>query len=159
MKIATAIALTSALAAGSALAQQQENAGVQMGTLTCEATEITNAIVFTETKLACIYEGSDGLTEEYVGDVDKIGIDLSIKSNVTMVWAVVAPTDTTYQAHQLAGTYVGASADASIGVGAGANVLVGGGDEGFALQPLSVEGIEGVGVSLGIQSFELEPAG
>lgn len=157
MRPAIAIALAGALAAGPALAEQQERAGFQIGTLTCKATEITNAIVFTETKFACLFEGTNGLTEEYVGEIDKVGIDLSIKNDVTIVWAVVAPTDTTHQAHQLEGTYVGAAADAALGLGAGARVLVGGGDEGFALQPISVDGIEGVGVSLGIESFELEP--
>ena len=142
-----------ALAAGSALAQ---DAGVKVGTLTCEATEITNAILFTDTNLDCVYESVEpGIVENYEGDIDQIGVNLSIKNDVTLVWAVVAPTETEFLPGQLAGTYVGAGADASVGVGAGAHVLVGGGGQGFQLQPLSVEGIEGVGASLGIQSFEL----
>ena len=156
MKTATiAAALTAGLAAGSAMAA---DAGSRVGTLTCKATEITNVIVFSETKLLCLYEGANGITEKYEGDVDKIGVDLSIKNNITLIWAVVAPTQTEFLAGQLAGTYVGASADASVGVGAGANVLIGGGENGFMLQPVSVEGIEGIGASIGIQSFELKLA-
>lgn len=156
MKFATALTLAGALAAGTAMAA--EDPGVKVGTLTCQLTGVTNVIVFSDTDFDCVYEGATGMVEHYTADLDKVGVDLSIKNDVTMVWAVVAPTDTEYQAHQLAGTYVGAAADASLGLGAGARVLVGGGDEGFTLQPISVDGIEGVGVSIGIESFELEPA-
>lgn len=142
-----------------ASAAQAQDPGVKVGTLTCKATEITNAIVFTDTNLDCVYQNATGETvEHYTGDVDKVGVDLSIKNDVTLVWAVVAPTETEFLPGQLAGTYVGASADASLGLGAGAHALVGGGDKGFTLQPVSVEGIEGVGASIGIESFELEPA-
>jgi hypothetical protein len=153
MRAISVLAVAGALIAGPALAQ---DAGIKVGTLTCKATEITNAIVFTDVDFACIYEGANGNTEPYEGEIDKIGVDLSIKNDVTMVWAVVAPTETEYLPGQLAGNYVGASADASLGLGAGARVLVGGGENGFTLQPVSVDGIEGVGVSLGIESFELE---
>lgn len=151
--MAIGVSLAAALAAGSALA---EDPGVKVGTLTCEATEITNAILFTDTNLNCVYESVEpGIVENYEGDIDQIGVNLSIKNDVTLVWAVVAPTETEFAPGQLAGTYVGAGADAAAGVGAGANVLVGGGDMGFQLQPVSVEGIEGAGLSLGIKSFEL----
>ncbi|MGA9547278.1 MAG: DUF992 domain-containing protein, partial [Rhodomicrobium sp.] len=40
------------------------------------------------------------------------------------LWSVYAPTSLRHRA--LVGNYVGASADAAIGVGGGANVLVGG---------------------------------
>ena len=152
--ITFAVSVTAALAAGSALAQ---DAGVKVGTLTCKATDITNVILFTDTDLHCVYDSvKEGITEEYEGDIDQIGVNLSVKNDLTLVWAGVAPTETEYLPGQLAGTYVGAGADAAVGVGAGANVLVGGGEMGFQLQPLSVEGIEGVGASLGIESFELK---
>ncbi|HET7408749.1 MAG TPA: DUF992 domain-containing protein [Paracoccaceae bacterium] len=155
------VSLAAALAAGSALAQDREpDAGVKVGTLTCKATDITNVILFTDTDLDCVYDSVEaGFTETYEADIDQIGVNLSIKNDVTLVWAVLAPTETEFLRGQLEGTYVGAGADASLGIGAGANLLVGGGENGFTLQPLSVEGIEGAGVSLGIKSFELEATG
>jgi hypothetical protein len=42
--------------------------------------------------------------------------------------------------HALEGKYAGATAGPTVGVGVGANVLVGGFDRSIALQPLSVEG-------------------
>lgn len=148
--------LALALAAGTASAADN-NASIKIGTLTCKATGITNVIVFSKTNFDCEYDGVNGeVTENYTGTISKIGVDLSIKNDVTLIWAVVAPSDTTYQPNALSGTYVGASADASLGLGAGAHVLVGGGSQSFTLQPVSVEGIEGVGASLGIESFDLK---
>src|SRR6267378_2587681 len=40
----------------------------------------------------------------------------------------------------LAGNYAGATASATVGVGAGANVLIGGSSQQVTLQPVSVEG-------------------
>jgi hypothetical protein len=58
----------------------------------------------------------------------------------------------------LAGVYVGATADAAIGVGLGANVLVGGFEKSIAFQPLSVEGEAGLNVAIGIGEVELAAA-
>ena len=55
-----------------------------------------------------------------------------------------------------AGEYVGASGD--LGVGAGANVLLGGSGRTFALQPLSLQGSLAFNVVLGVSSLKLRPA-
>jgi Protein of unknown function (DUF992) len=153
----TGVLLALGLAAGPAFAQES---GIKIGTLTCKSTGTTNAIVFSETAFNCVYEGANGgAREEYVGEVDKIGLDLSITNDVTMVWGVVAPSADRYAPGALAGNYYGAQAGAAVGVGAGAGVLVGGGEGSFTLQPITVSGIEGVGASVGIQQFELKTAG
>ncbi len=51
----------------------------------------------------------------------------------------------------------GAQGSASVGVGVGGNVLVGGSDNSIALQPLSVQGQVGVNVAAGLESLELRP--
>jgi hypothetical protein len=58
----------------------------------------------------------------------------------------------------LAGGYAGASGEASLGAGVGANVLIGGSNRSVALQPLSVQGQTGVNLALGVASLELIPA-
>jgi hypothetical protein len=58
----------------------------------------------------------------------------------------------------LAGEYVGASGDLGIGIGAGANVLIGGSARTVALQPLSLEGSIAVNVALGVSGLKLRPA-
>ena len=73
-----------------------------------------------------------------------------------MVWAVYAPTSKKIAA--LAGTYTGASAEATVGAGLGANVLLGGSDRTVSLQPISVQGQAGLNLAAGVASLELRPA-
>jgi len=70
------------------------------------------------------------------------------------VWAVFAPTSEL--AHgALAGDYGGITASAAVGVGAGANALVGGNNKTISLQPLSIEGMTGLNVAGGVASISL----
>jgi hypothetical protein len=62
------------------------------------------------------------------------------------------------RAGALAGTYVGATAEAGWAVGLGSNVLVGGSKKGVALQPISIEGFSGANVAAGVVEVELKPA-
>jgi hypothetical protein len=55
----------------------------------------------------------------------------------------------------LRGSYVGASGNVAIGLGLGANVLVGGSRRTITLQPLSVEGQIGLNLALGISNLVL----
>jgi hypothetical protein len=55
------------------------------------------------------------------------------------------------------GRFVGASGDVAVGVGVGANVLVGGTRRSVSLQPLSVEGRVGVNLALGVAAMTLTP--
>jgi len=73
-----------------------------------------------------------------------------------MAWAVFAPGK--LKAGALAGHYVGASAEASVAVGLGANVLVGGSDKSIALQPLSVQAQTGLNLAAGVASLRLKKA-
>lgn len=66
-----------------------------------------------------------------------------------MMRAVIAPT-TSFPPYALAGKYVGATGDVSLGLGAGAKVLVGGSRRTGTLQPLSVEGQAGVNLALSV---------
>ncbi len=71
-----------------------------------------------------------------------------------IVWAVFAPT-AAIAPGSLAGEYVGATAGASVGAGAAANALVGGSGNSFTLQPVSLEGMQGVNVAAGIGAISL----
>jgi hypothetical protein len=84
-----------------------------------------------------------------------VGLNLGVTSGGVIVWAVFANTNR--YAGMLAGTYVGASAEASVAVGLGANVLVGGSNESVALQPLSVQGQIGFNVAAGVSDLRLHP--
>ena len=60
-----------------------------------------------------------------------------------------------YEGGQLAGDYLGATAEASVVTGGGANLLVGGFQRSFSLQPLSVQAQTGVNLALAVTSMKL----
>ena len=70
---------------------------------------------------------------------------------------MVAASGDVYKPGSLAGAYGGAGASAAFAVGLGANVLVGGSQDSFALQPVSVSGETGVNVAVGLSRITLNP--
>ncbi len=85
------------------------------------------------------------------------GSQLAASAGGVLNWAVFAPT-AGRAAGALAGDYVGASGDIGLGVGVGANVLLGGSGRTVALQPVSLEGSVSVNVALGVSALHLRPA-
>jgi hypothetical protein len=49
------------------------------------------------------------------------------------------------------------SADIALGIGAGANVLVGGNNKSIVLQPFSVKGQTGINLAIGVSGLTLKP--
>jgi hypothetical protein len=70
-----------------------------------------------------------------------------------MLWFVYAPTSR--PAGALAGSYVGASAEATILAGVGANALIGGSDHDIELQPVSLQEQAGLNIAAGVAGIEL----
>ena len=73
-----------------------------------------------------------------------------------MAWVVLASTPF-IPSGALAGEFIGASGDISLGVGVGANLLVGGTRKSVSLQPLSLEGQVGANLALGVARMKLQP--
>jgi hypothetical protein len=71
-----------------------------------------------------------------------------------IVWTVVAPT-VSLPPGSLIGTYGGATGSVTVGVGVGANVLMGGSSQTISLQPVSIEGGTGLNVAGGLASVSL----
>ena len=85
-----------------------------------------------------------------------VGLNVGVTAGGILSWTVFAPT-TGVPAGALAGEYVGASGDIGIGIGAGANILLGGSGRSIALQPLSVEGSVAFNVAVGVSMLKLGP--
>jgi len=132
------------------------DADVKLGTLTCRLTGVEDEIVYSDQKFACSFEPSSGKVESYIGEIKEVGIDLSVEKNYTLTWYVLAASVDAYKPGELAGTYLGASADAAAGSGGGAQYLVGGFNNLFNLQPWVAGEETGTGISVGIESFELK---
>ena len=129
--------------------------GVQVGTLTCGVDSGWGFIVGSSKDLRCVFRQNDKRVVHYNGSISKIGMEIGYTEGGVLIWGVVAPTSDV-RPGALDGDYVGVSASATAGVGVGANVLVGGFDKSFSLQPLSVQGNEGLNVAAGIGSISLK---
>lgn len=129
----------------------------KVGTLSCDISGGIGLIITSKKDLTCMFTPSQpGPREVYVGSITKFGLDLGATAGGEMVWAVYAPTSRKFGA--LAGNYGGATAEATVGAGLGANVLVGGSDRTVALQPVSVQGQAGLNVAAGVAELRLRPA-
>jgi len=148
--IASAI-VASALTAP-AVAQQR----VKVGTLTCDISGGIGMIIASQKTMACNFTPSKGGREVYVGSITKFGLDVGATGGGRMVWAVYAPTSRSRAV--LAGTYTGASAEATVGAGVGANVLIGGNERTVSLQPVSLQGQTGLNLAVGVSGLELHAA-
>lgn len=143
------------LTVGSFVAAPAQAAGVQIGTLTCHIEPGFGLVLGSRKDMLCEYKAAQGFEERYVGSVTKIGVDIGWTRGGTMVWAVFAPSSDV-AAGALEGRYGGLTAGATVGVGLGANVLLGGFDQSIALQPLSVEGNTGLNLAAGIGAMRLQ---
>jgi hypothetical protein len=133
---------------------QQPSERVRVGVLECRGGASIGLIVGSVTNLGCVLR-ADGLPEDrYVATIRKVGLDLGITQESALAWAVYAPV-ARLGPGDLSGQYAGAQGSATLGVGLGANVLVGGSANSIALQPLSVQGQVGVNVAVGLESLEL----
>ncbi len=138
-------------------AQAQGPTRTKAGTLACDISGGIGAIIASKKSVACVFTPvHPGPREVYTGAIAKFGLDVGATDGGEMLWTVFAPSNRVFGA--LAGRYAGASAEATLGVGPGANVLVGGSNRTVALQPLSVQGQTGINVAVGVSELALDPA-
>jgi hypothetical protein len=134
----------------------QAQSRVEVGVLTCTAAGSTGFIVGSTRDLRCRFN-RQGKDELYRGKISKFGIDIGTTQQAQIAWAVLAPTSN-LPPRSLVGGYGGVSAEAPVGVGVGANALIGGSDKSIVLQPLSVQAQQGLNIAAGVASLELRPA-
>jgi Protein of unknown function (DUF992) len=152
----TVIASLAALFAFASPLPAQSPNWVKVGGLGCTMSPTIGLLVVSEQKLNCTFT-ADGPypPEHYTGTMGTIGIDVGVIGGGLLAWAVYMPTQGPPQG-SLAGTYGGASGSIALGVGAGANVLLGGSGRSVMLQPISVEGSVGIEVTLGVAALTLQ---
>jgi hypothetical protein len=136
-------------------ATAQESA--QIGTLSCDVSHGVGMIVVEKQTLVCIFKNRSGTVENYTGTIDEFGVALGEVTAGHLIWGVAAATSG-LPTGALAGTYTGVGANASLGAGAGANILVGGSNRSLSLQPISVEGEQGINIAGGVSTVTLKVA-
>jgi hypothetical protein len=148
----SALGLAAGALAIDALAQAQ---GLEVGVLTCNVASGFGFIFGSSRAVNCTFSPKrGGPPQHYVGAINKFGVDIGYLQGGVIVWSVVAPTANPGPG-ALSGTYTGATGSATVGVGLGANVLVGGSGNSIALQPVSIEGTTGLNVAAGIAEMTL----
>jgi Protein of unknown function (DUF992) len=131
-------------------------ADVEVGTLSCRSSATATYILFSGQPFRCIFTPSNGgPVQYYQAIINRFGAQVGFSSDVSLAWAVFAPTPRVGPG-SLAGGYGGVTAGAAVGVGVGANGLVGGANS-FTLQPFSVQGELGLNVVATVTGLKLEP--
>lgn len=134
-----------------------EAARVEVGVLRCTVAGGVGYIVGSQKPIDCVFRHRRGPDEIYHGRITKIGLDIGVTRRTEIVWAVLAPTANLPPA-SLAGRYAGVSAEATIGLGVGANAMIGGSRRSVVLQPLSVQAQKGFDIAAGVAGLVLRPA-
>ena len=132
--------------------------GVKIGLLTCDVGGGVGDVLGSAKSVDCIFSATNGEQDAYSGVIRKMGVDLGFTTRGRIVWAVFAPT-AGYHQGSLGGLYQGATAQATVGVGVGANILVGGTSGSIHLQTVSVSGQIGLNVAATGTSVTLTPQG
>lgn len=162
MRIPFSVAAVAALTLGVVLQSQAQTAapevqskqGINAGSLSCNVAGGVGFIFGSSKELNCVFSGNDGQGQYYKGRIKRFGIDIGFTKEAHVLWLVLAPGRV--ESGALAGDYAGLTASATVGVGVGANVLLGGSNKQITLQPISVEGSKGLNVALGIGEITLE---
>lgn len=150
--IKTTIA-TALIATGLMLTPAQAN-GVKLGTLTCQIEGGAGYLIGSVREGECIFRSTNGKTKYYHAEFSRLGVDVGVVGNKTVVWAVLGVDGTSDGG--LKGTYTGVNAEAELVVGVGANALIGGLKSGIVLNPVSISGQTGIGVAAGVATLRLK---
>jgi hypothetical protein len=129
---------------------------VRAGILQCQGGQNVGFVVGSVASLECVFQSEGRRPEAYIATVHRYGLDIGFTEQTKFSWAVNAPTGRVGRG-DLAGNYGGVGANASVGVGGGGNFLVGGPQNSYALQPVSVQGQTGLNVAAGVADIELQP--
>ncbi len=156
MRRSLALAAIALALSGSVAGTNAQQGQVQVGVLECRGGASVGFIIGSVTNLGCVVRAAGRPDDFYVATIRKVGLDLGITQESVLAWGVFAPV-AQLGPGDLSGNYAGAQGSATLGVGVGGNVLVGGSNNSIALQPLSVQGQVGVAIAAGLESLELRP--
>jgi hypothetical protein len=128
---------------------------VVVGILNCQESGGWGMLLGSSHTVKCIFTNSANHSEAYKGRISKLGVDIGYQHSGVIIWTVLAPT-ADVAAGALSGDYAGATGGASVGVGTGANLLLGGSLRSITLQPVSFDGLTGVNVAGGVEGLTLD---
>ena len=128
--------------------------GVKLGTLTCQFDGGPGLLIGSVHQGECVYRNNQGHTKKYNAELSRLGVDIGVTGNKTVVWAVIGVDGKSNGG--LKGTYTGVNAEATLVVGVGVNALVGGFKSGIVLNPVSISGQTGLNVAACVATLRLQ---
>ena len=131
--------------------------GAKIGYLDCTIDGGVGYVFGSAKTMNCTFQPTVGekIAENYSGTVRKVGVDLGFTTGSRLIWAVFAPT-AGYHQGSLGGLYQGATAEATVGIGVGTNILYGGTSRSIHLQPVSLTGQVGLNLAATATSVTLD---
>lgn len=150
--IAAALAV---IALSVAAVPAQAESRVQVGRLSCDVDPGVGLIIGSQKDMTCKFIRKGHKTEVYEGTIRKVGLDIGFTDRTRIEWLVFSGSTVGVKKRSLAGTYVGGSSEATLGVGLGSNWLIGGSKRGFALQPWSIQAQTGLNLSFAFAGLTL----
>lgn len=145
--------IIAALMAVGLMAVPAQANGVKLGTLTCQIEGGPGLLIGSVRQGECVYRDNQGHTKKYNAELSRLGVDVGVTGNKTIVWAVFGVDGASNGG--LKGTYTGINAEASLVVGVGVNALIGGFKSGIVLNPVSVTAQTGINVAAGVTTLRL----
>ena len=145
--------IVAALMAVGLMAVPAQANGVKLGTLTCQIEGGPGLLIGSVRQGECVYRNNQGHTKKYNAELSRLGVDIGVTGNKTLVWAVFGVDGASNLG--LKGTYTGVNAEASLVVGVGVNALIGGFKSGIVLNPVSVTAQTGINVAAGVTTLRL----
>ena len=162
-KRAAASAALAMLAVSFTPGVSQAQQRLQTGSLVCKGEGGWGAIITSKKTFDCAFTTPQGrIKGKYKGTIQKYGIDIGKTGNTALTWLVFGPVEISgenYEAGSLAGDYAGIGGEITLGGGVGANALLGGSEDSFALQPISVQVQTGFNIAAAVQTLTLEYVG
>jgi len=128
--------------------------GVKLGTLTCQLDGNVGLLIGSVTQGECVFNSTSGKSKHYTAEFSRLGVDIGVTGNKTIVWAVFAVDGKSNLG--LKGTYTGVNAEVSAVIGVGVNALIGGFESGIVLNPVSVSGQTGLNIAGGVATLRLK---
>lgn len=94
-----------------------QTAPVRVGGLTCQTAARVGLLVGSRQQMRCVFRSNaTGQTYPYKGTITRVGLDVGVTGGGRLFWGVFAPTSHVGPG-TLRGNYVGASGNASLGLG------------------------------------------
>ena len=149
------LTLSSILALAAMMGPGAADNKIKSGILDCDVSAGVGLIFTEKQTMNCKFTPlGGGPVDHYTGSIDEVGVSIGATEGGVLVWSVISAQQGV-PAGALAGKYTGLSANASVGVGLGENVLIGGNNNSFMLQPTSYEGQVGFNVAAGVTTVTL----